>query len=466
MHRGHEAMNTEFLTASESGLKKALAIYSAAAAGVFFIIMLVYTRMQMSAPLDDAFIYFQYAKNMALGHFFEYVIGDGYSSGATSFLYAFLLVPFSMVLKGEAMIVVTYFFGAACLFLTGWYMYRIVKQLTGSELYSWFGAAFFVTNGNFLWGYFSGMEICLFGTLISASLYYLMQERDLRGQLISLCLLSIVRPEGFFLTAALAGIKALSKLVSGKAGRKDGFLVYLLPMIPGIIYFCINRAMTGDFMPNTMRAKSDFSQYIFYWPEAIKNGLDKYMGFLVNIFNGGREHWFLHYSFFLFLIGTAPGMWAEVRNRRAGIFTTAFVWFFVGTLSTVFSSFFTVHNYRYPMPFSVIFTVFVVYGLYSLMSRLKIGNRDASRAVNAAALSVFLVFNVFTVFANMVNFGRDCRDILSQSISAGKWIKKNLPAGSRVAINDVGAITYFPTRRYTISWAWSRTTRRAFSGTG
>jgi hypothetical protein len=44
-------------------------------------------------PLDDSLIHFQYATAIAEGHPFEYWPGDGWSSGATSLLWPFLLAP-------------------------------------------------------------------------------------------------------------------------------------------------------------------------------------------------------------------------------------------------------------------------------------------------------------------------------------------------------------------------------------
>ena len=44
-----------------------------------------------SAPLDDVFIHFDYARAAAEGHPFEWFAGNGYSSGNTSLLYPFVL---------------------------------------------------------------------------------------------------------------------------------------------------------------------------------------------------------------------------------------------------------------------------------------------------------------------------------------------------------------------------------------
>ncbi len=429
-------MTKKALPGTNDKVIKWLALYSAAAAALFFMLMLIYSGFKFSAPLDDAFIYMQYAKNLAKGRFFEYVLGEGYSSGATSFLYAFLLAPFAVLLKGGALVVVTYVIGGICLFFSGYYIYKLTRLLVNEVKFAVFAAALFVTNGNILWGYFSGMEICIFSALIISSLYYLASGAPKAKQLVPLCLLSIVRPEGFILVIMLVTLKA----AAGVFNKKEAFAPYLIAVIPGALYFFINYIFTGDFMPNTMRAKSDFSQYYFHVTEVLKQGLGKYLAYLRDVFNGRDEHYFFRYSLFLFVIGVFPGLVREVKRKEAGPFVTAFFWFFAGILSTVFSSFFTVHNYRYAMPFAVLFTPFLAYGLSALFGA---GRKKVPDTVKYTVMSVFIVFNFFTMAANAVNFGRDCRDIYNQSIRAGKWIKENLPVSARVAINDVGAITYF-----------------------
>ena len=46
---------------------------------------------EWSAPLDDVFIHFDFARAIARGHPFEWSEGNGYSSGGTSLLYPFVL---------------------------------------------------------------------------------------------------------------------------------------------------------------------------------------------------------------------------------------------------------------------------------------------------------------------------------------------------------------------------------------
>ncbi|MYI63199.1 MAG: hypothetical protein F4105_16405, partial [Gemmatimonadetes bacterium] len=60
---------------------------------VFVASMLYHTGGRLALPLDDSFIYFQYARQAAQGHFLEYNTGAEPTAGATSLLYTLLLVP-------------------------------------------------------------------------------------------------------------------------------------------------------------------------------------------------------------------------------------------------------------------------------------------------------------------------------------------------------------------------------------
>jgi hypothetical protein len=62
-----------------------------ASARTFYGYMLKQTGGEWSAPLDDVFIHFDYARATALGHPFEWTVGNGYSSGNTSLSYPFVL---------------------------------------------------------------------------------------------------------------------------------------------------------------------------------------------------------------------------------------------------------------------------------------------------------------------------------------------------------------------------------------
>ena len=67
------------------------AVSTLLSARLFYGYMLKQTGGEWSAPLDDVFIHFDYARSTAEGHPFEWTVGNGYSSGNTSLTYPFVL---------------------------------------------------------------------------------------------------------------------------------------------------------------------------------------------------------------------------------------------------------------------------------------------------------------------------------------------------------------------------------------
>src|SRR5689334_24424042 len=82
------------------------AFYTLASARSFYGYMLKQTGGEWSAPLDDVFIHFDYARATALGHPFEWTVGNGYSSGNTSLTYPFVLaLGWLLGWKGRALMI-------------------------------------------------------------------------------------------------------------------------------------------------------------------------------------------------------------------------------------------------------------------------------------------------------------------------------------------------------------------------
>ena len=64
-------------------------VFTLAVARVFYGYMLLQTGGEWSAPLDDVFIHFDYARATARGYPFQWSAGNGYSSGNTSLALSF-----------------------------------------------------------------------------------------------------------------------------------------------------------------------------------------------------------------------------------------------------------------------------------------------------------------------------------------------------------------------------------------
>ncbi|MBZ0307001.1 MAG: hypothetical protein K8I82_13105, partial [Anaerolineae bacterium] len=110
-------------------------------------------------PLDDTYIHFQYARQMAEGHPYQYNSGDDPTSGATSFLYAPLLAAgYGLGFKELALAYWAVGIGAVCLLLSAWLIYQLLP--TGSGI-AYLMTFLFVLMGAMSWAAFSGMETML-----------------------------------------------------------------------------------------------------------------------------------------------------------------------------------------------------------------------------------------------------------------------------------------------------------------
>src|SRR6185295_17991646 len=93
------------------------------------------------------------------GHFYSFVDGEGYSSGATSLLWPLLLAPLYLVgLRGLSIIWGAWFFGFVALGALAVETYRLALPLAGRAAAVGAGAMV-LCFGGYLWCAASGMEV-------------------------------------------------------------------------------------------------------------------------------------------------------------------------------------------------------------------------------------------------------------------------------------------------------------------
>src|SRR5690242_1803671 len=132
-----------------------------AVARTFYGYMLVQTGGEWSAPLDDVFIHFDYARATARGYPFQWSVGNGYSSGNTSLFYPFVLALGYLVgFRGAAIMIWAGI--VACLSVFGLLLAarRLFSSLPSWAKYLAPPAIFCI--GALDWSLFSGMEVALF----------------------------------------------------------------------------------------------------------------------------------------------------------------------------------------------------------------------------------------------------------------------------------------------------------------
>jgi hypothetical protein len=214
---------------------------------------------EWSAPLDDVFIHFDYARSIAEGYPFEWVAGNGISSGNTSLTYPFVL----------ALGVLLGFSGAKLLVFAGWLSCVCVFALTLAA--QRIGAACFKGKSRVLsqyiappavlalgalnWSLFSGMEVAFFLGLWSfAFVFFLTSTRSpLRKALVlsgACMLLCATRPEAIGTAAVFSLALPKRAKMSAWNHRMHQTLIVCAPAALLVAQACFNRIATGEWTQN------------------------------------------------------------------------------------------------------------------------------------------------------------------------------------------------------------------------
>ncbi len=139
-----------------------------ATAGWFFSASLAGHLRSWPVPLDDSYIYFAYARSLALGDGMSWTSGGGYSSGATSLLYPVLLAPGYALVHALGtphwMGAVAAVFAVAALYASSLALHDIVPQAR------WLAPMVLLCCPLLDWSLFSGMETALLCAVIAHAL--------------------------------------------------------------------------------------------------------------------------------------------------------------------------------------------------------------------------------------------------------------------------------------------------------
>jgi hypothetical protein len=137
-------------------------VLAMAAAALFWVPGLRACHGDFPVPLDDVFIHFDFARSLARGHPFEWIAGQGYSSGETSPLYAVILaVGWAVGFRGDWLAC----FAAAITVASIASAMTSLRTLAKSTCGSIAGSILLVAIGALDFALFSGMEVALFVAL-------------------------------------------------------------------------------------------------------------------------------------------------------------------------------------------------------------------------------------------------------------------------------------------------------------
>jgi arabinofuranosyltransferase len=374
-------------------------------------------------PLDDAYIHYRFADNLANGHGFAFNPGEP-TPGSTAPLWVVLLAIGQVV--GLDPIFTSKILGALAFVACAWLTWRFAQRLIGNDrqamLVATASGALVALSGRMVWAALSGMETVAFAALTLLALDRLLdQPLDVPASAL-LGLAALLRPEGYLLFFIVVLLSLLSPRPSGTGSSSvlrlsSNTFVFALIISPYILF---SFASTGSLLPNTFRANARelttveyLSHYLRYVAE--DNSVVLVMALLgLSIANRDRRLWPLV-------------SWAVGFPLIAALLTPNLR-----------------HHGRYSIPLIPFYVLLAVVGLRGYAGR--VSERLARRAVLVLSAAM-LVLGLVSTYKWSGTFAADARDITQMQVEMGRWVKANTPTSATLALSDIGAITYLSGRR-------------------
>jgi len=406
-----------------------------------------------SAPLDDVFIHFDFARETARGHPFEWSDGAGYSSGGTSLLYPFVLA-FGYLLGFRRLNLMVWAALVAC---TCVFSLLVAARRLCAGLPRWTSYLLppgVLAVGALDWSLFSGMEVALFlalwgGALIAwddLCLAIASPPRSLATPAALLgawgALVVATRPEG---AAALIVLALSAAFFARRRGARRVLELLALSGVPAFVVLVAhglaNRILTGESTAAGALVKLEL-HHPFLTRTDVWNAWVfhlKYQALRVTQYHFSDAP---VYGWIAWLLALTPLFFARTRRFAVVLWLSAVSYVMIVALNGQVRW----QNERYTMPAVAWFLLAATLGLAVLLSRaveLRTRARLAWAGVALALTGLFLFHQAPRFREQIWFFGRASRNILDQHLTAGELIRRESSLKShRVLVGDAGAIPY------------------------
>ncbi len=408
----------------------------------------------LTAPLDDAYIYFQYARQAALGHPFHFNPSDPASTGATSLLYQFwLALLYRLGWTGNLTPWAALLTAAGCLAWSFYSLRALARNWTPLQD----GVRpllLFALCGPLMAGTFLGLEFPFFEAFLLAALAMEAGGRPGRAWIFWL-LLALTRPEG----QMAAAVVALWKLWLSRAAPKKGgpwWILLGLSTLPSLA--CL--ALTGRLTPDSVSPKSPLLDP-YAGADRILSGalsflVDSVKGLWMGFYGSGESVGYLGSGASgngvagafapLTLLAAAWGVAsrrARLKRQWGGdIWTPLLFWaaavFVVQALTLPVGW----NQHRYLLPLDLV----VFLGLLLAAGELAHAAREHGNAwalgLGGAFWALFLGFGALSFCQSLLSTWRDASQYQAQHGAMASYLSRNVPASTRVAAVDVGILAY------------------------
>lgn len=422
------------------------------AARVFYGEMHAQTGGEWSAPLDDVFIHFDYARSIARGYPFQWSEGNGFSSGNTSITYPFVLAAGYWVGFRAQHLMLWAAIVACCSVLA--YFLACRRLTTG--LPRWAALLLPVTVlslGALDWSLFSGMEVAFF---LGVWGWALTAATDLRlssglatpraGWKLGLAgaLLVATRPEA---ATSLAVLGLAGGWFAWRAHRRATIAVATVARaaLPALAFLAlqavVNKWLTGESsaaggivklaLNNPFMTPGEkWDDYVFHLSYCVRRNL---------------EHHFASVPYAGFIpVALALAGVVSRRTRGAAVLLLCSSVSFI--LMVAMNGQVRWQNERYTMPAVAWLFTAAALGLGAMLSGARTALQRVTLPVRVpialGLAGAFVFFQAPKMKDQVWFFGRASRNIRDQHIRAGLLLRRLDPPPKRVAVGDAGALMY------------------------
>jgi hypothetical protein len=404
-----------------------------------------------SAPLDDVFIHFDFARSTAQGHPFEWCAGNGYSSGSTSLLYPFVLaVGYAFGFRDLELMHWAAVIACVCVFALLLGLRRAFERLPVWTTYLLPLALLGV--GALGWALFSGMEIAFFmalwaGAFVSwDSLLDATSTRSSLEHAVALGLwggaLTATRPEAA-VTVALFSLSGAWSV--RRRGSRPAIATLVLVATPGALVVLAS-ALANLLFTGEAAAAGAIAKLELYHP----------------YLTGGEkvDFWFFYLAYqalrltqehlesipaigWLVWVAALSALWFPETRRAAKLLWCCLVGW---AMTVALNGQVRWQNERYAMPALAWLLAAAALGAGAAIVHGFRKPRHQGRVLMAGGTLVALVAFVWQAEPNFRfqawYFGRGARNIYDQHVTLGRILREDFPSEPSVLVGDAGAIPY------------------------
>jgi len=378
---------------------------------------------EVGLPLDDSWIHLRFAQSLAAGRGFGVNPGEPVA-GSTAPLWTLLLA--GVMALGVPGLAATKTLGVLAYALTGLLARRLALALGLGPGPALAAGVAVVGLGRLAWGALSGMEVPLAAALVAGAALLVVRACP-HAAAACLGLATLARPEA----ALVAGLH-----VAGAGGPRAALaraVLVALPLAPAVAF---NVATVGRLVPATAAAKVEGGVlgYLVGVREPWGAAASRALGYLAE---WGRQLWDDHWGLpalaaaGLVVVRRGPLRWlgwalllhplamALLAPYRGPAFQTG----------------------RYSSHLLPLAVVLALAGLGALLAALP--GRAGLRAGLWGVLALGLVLPLGPASGA---YAWGVQNINAMQVHLGRWVARHTPPGARLAVNDIGAITYFGDR--------------------